>query len=281
MRLATCSIAAAYGLALAAGSGSATVVTFEAWTQSNFGIENLRTPDTQLSVGSRVDAAVVTYVDPVQAHFDLAFEEGNGWTPNIVLTWPWGDNGTWGTVSEYDTYVNWDGRGSVAQAEIVYDSDNQLDLVFTPDPDFGVLVNSFDLDEWTGGGEITLEWQILDVSGILASGIVPLIEGDRLTVETGLSAGQITLSEVVTLRLSNANLTGEPWFVALDNLNFDQVSEGSTCLADLDGDGDTDQGDLGVLLASYGVDDGGDLDGDGDTGQADLGVLLADYGCGT
>ncbi len=51
------------------------------------------------------------------------------------------------------------------------------------------------------------------------------------------------------------------------------------CMADLDGDGDTDQADLGVLLASYGVDDGGDLDGDGDTDQADLGVLLADYGC--
>jgi hypothetical protein len=54
---------------------------------------------------------------------------------------------------------------------------------------------------------------------------------------------------------------------------------GPACAADLDGDGDTDQADLGVLLASYGVDDGGDLDGDGDTDQADLGVLLADYGC--
>ncbi|MFG0251897.1 MAG: hypothetical protein ACF8NJ_03380 [Phycisphaerales bacterium JB038] len=51
------------------------------------------------------------------------------------------------------------------------------------------------------------------------------------------------------------------------------------CAADLDGDGDTDQADLGVLLAAYGNDAGGDLDGDGDTDQADLGILLADYGC--
>ncbi len=51
------------------------------------------------------------------------------------------------------------------------------------------------------------------------------------------------------------------------------------CDGDLDGDGDTDQSDLGVLLAAYGVDGGGDLDGDGDTDQSDLGVLLADYGC--
>ncbi|MCK4871837.1 MAG: hypothetical protein KAS72_03835 [Phycisphaerales bacterium] len=53
------------------------------------------------------------------------------------------------------------------------------------------------------------------------------------------------------------------------------------CLGDLDGDGDTDQSDLGLLLASYEIDGGGDLDGDGDTDQSDLGILLADYGCGT
>ncbi|MFG0253125.1 MAG: FG-GAP-like repeat-containing protein [Phycisphaerales bacterium JB038] len=52
------------------------------------------------------------------------------------------------------------------------------------------------------------------------------------------------------------------------------------CSGDLDGDGDTDQADLGTLLASYGVDDGGDLNGDGFTDQADLGELLSDYGCG-
>ncbi len=52
------------------------------------------------------------------------------------------------------------------------------------------------------------------------------------------------------------------------------------CPGDLDGDGDTDQADLGVLLAAYGVNADGDLDGDGDTDQADLGVLLADYNCG-
>ncbi len=51
------------------------------------------------------------------------------------------------------------------------------------------------------------------------------------------------------------------------------------CEADLDGDGDTDQSDLGILLAAYQTTDAGDLDGDGDTDQSDLGILLADYGC--
>jgi probable HAF family extracellular repeat protein len=49
---------------------------------------------------------------------------------------------------------------------------------------------------------------------------------------------------------------------------------------DLDGDGDVDQADLGILLSCYGQSDCGDLDGDGDTDQADLGILLANYGSG-
>jgi hypothetical protein len=53
------------------------------------------------------------------------------------------------------------------------------------------------------------------------------------------------------------------------------------CAGDLNGDGDTDQSDLGILLADYGCTRTcpGDLDGDGDTDQSDLGILLADYGC--
>jgi hypothetical protein len=50
------------------------------------------------------------------------------------------------------------------------------------------------------------------------------------------------------------------------------------CAADLDHDGDIDQSDLGIVLASYLVGGGGDIDGDGDTDQSDLGLLLAKYG---
>lgn len=51
------------------------------------------------------------------------------------------------------------------------------------------------------------------------------------------------------------------------------------CDGDLDGDGDTDQSDLGILLAAFGVNANGDLNGDGVTDQSDLGILLADFGC--
>jgi hypothetical protein len=57
----------------------------------------------------------------------------------------------------------------------------------------------------------------------------------------------------------------------------------SHCRGDLDGDGDTDHSDLGVLLADWGCtsDCVGDLDGDDDTDHSDLGILLTDWGCGT
>ena len=55
------------------------------------------------------------------------------------------------------------------------------------------------------------------------------------------------------------------------------------CPGDLDGDGDTDLADLGILLADFGCTAPGpcpgDLDNDGDTDLADLGILLADFGC--
>jgi len=55
------------------------------------------------------------------------------------------------------------------------------------------------------------------------------------------------------------------------------------CPGDLDGDGQTGQSDLGILLSDWGCTGGnciGDLDGDGQTGQSDLGILLSDWGCG-
>ncbi|MFG0252217.1 MAG: hypothetical protein ACF8NJ_05010 [Phycisphaerales bacterium JB038] len=71
------------------------------------------------------------------------------------------------------------------------------------------------------------------------------------------------------------------FFAALHNAAGDDLGDGFLrllagigCPEDLTGDGFVDQADLGELLASYGVDDGGDIDGDGDTDQADLGALL-------
>ena len=89
----------------------------------------------------------------------------------------------------------------------------------------------------------------------------------------------------------NTGAAGMPWIQAIDlysqtpGMRWDDVSLQPVggCVGDLDGDGDTDLADLGILLADFGcVPPGpcpGDLDGDGDTDLADLGILLADFGC--
>lgn len=55
-----------------------------------------------------------------------------------------------------------------------------------------------------------------------------------------------------------------------------------TCPADINGDGNVDLTDLGILLADYGCAGPGpcpgDVDGDGDTDLSDLGIVLAAYG---
>ncbi|HMQ16522.1 MAG TPA: dockerin type I domain-containing protein, partial [Phycisphaerae bacterium] len=63
------------------------------------------------------------------------------------------------------------------------------------------------------------------------------------------------------------------------------VQGGQPCAGDVNGDGRTDQSDLGILLASFGLTvppgTNGDLNGDGVVNQSDLGILLAAFGCGT
>jgi hypothetical protein len=64
----------------------------------------------------------------------------------------------------------------------------------------------------------------------------------------------------------------------------DAVGLEYTRCPDLDGDSDTDQSDLAILLPDWGCAGGncpGDCDGDGDTDQGDLGILLLHWGCET
>ena len=89
--------------------------------------------------------------------------------------------------------------------------------------------------------------------------------------------GWATWSNDMAASWSNPNGNNWRWDFA-----FYVETAAASCVGDLDGDGDTDQSDLGVLLADWGCTGGdcpGDCDGDGDTDQSDLGILLADWGC--
>jgi hypothetical protein len=87
---------------------------------------------------------------------------------------------------------------------------------------------------------------------------------------------------------ASGSMVGGPWDMSAQtgingHLGVAVAVEAAGCAGDLDGDGDTDLADLGILLADFGCPQpgpcAGDLDGDGDTDLADLGILLADFGC--
>jgi hypothetical protein len=112
---------------------------------------------------------------------------------------------------------------------------------------------------WENGSEITdNEWNLMEVD-------ISAFADDQPTVYVKWVMG----STDVGWRYSGWNIDD----VQLTSLVCDEPG----CPEDLNGDGLRDLEDLGILLASYGVDDGGDIDGDGDTDLADLGRLLANY----
>jgi hypothetical protein len=117
--------------------------------------------------------------------------------------------------------------------------------------------DDFDLDWWTvdGGGDTLCTGGDFELSGTIG-------QPDASTI--AMTGGDF-------------ELTGGFWVETIIEM---------PCDGDLDGDGDTDQSDLGILLADWGCNDpvngcASDLNGDDRTDQSDLGILLADWGCGT
>jgi hypothetical protein len=97
------------------------------------------------------------------------------------------------------------------------------------------------------------------------------------TVDTGngtYTIARFTVTSGTTLTVTG-NTTAKYTGGELQPYSFTQPLDiGEPCEGDLNGDGVRDLSDLGVLLASFEVDDGGDIDGDGDTDLSDLGAFL-------
>jgi len=135
-------------------------------------------------------------------------------TPNIDLTW-----GS-GVEHSVDWYNGWDGRGAVAQVD--YNISSPISITFTPSETWGVLINSFDLDAWAGGGEMNVAWSISDAFGTLASSTWSRNTGGRDNVLTGLNANDIHAGQAVTLTFEG--LSGAGSYFGMDNLSFDQIA---------------------------------------------------------
>ncbi|MFI4862084.1 MAG: PEP-CTERM sorting domain-containing protein [Phycisphaerales bacterium JB063] len=156
------------------------------------------------------------------SNFDIPVNHGSNeaGTPNVTLTWT-DDRATPGD-SAWDQYGGWPGDGG----DGVYQLDNESDysithsIVFDPDNGFNVVINSFDLNVWAGGGATDVTWSVVGTSsGSLGGGVFNLAD-DSVTTQNLNIAG--VSSE--TLTISFQQTSGESSYLALDNLTFDQTA---------------------------------------------------------
>jgi len=139
-------------------------------------------------------------------------------TPNIDITW----NSPADETSDdgWDSYADWDGRGEVGQ---INPTGGVLTVTFTPDAGFGAFVTSFDLDEFTGGGNTITDWSLL---GTPFSGTWDDYSdaqggnGGRTNISTGMTSADAVFGPLV---LELTQVSGFGSYLAMDNLAFDQV----------------------------------------------------------
>jgi hypothetical protein len=196
-----------------------------------------------------------------------------------------GDDGT----AQYALYANyaelltegggegyWLGKGGAVTDGTLVDGNNPYGILVT--------INNINVAGVTGGtGPDDGSGVITGVEMAIPLEAIGSPTGDMKVCAFVNGYGHDWVSNQVLAGIGTGDNLGEPRNVNLQNIEGNQyfVHE-VACVGDLDGDGDTDQADLAILLADWEVDSGsGDLNGDGDTDQADLGILLANWGCGT
>jgi hypothetical protein len=193
----------------------------------------------------------------VRAHIDL-----HGYVPWIM--WAWGHQAQ--HCPDHDTYlpIGNEMRDRIAAAGGGY-------------YDVGAI---YDVAYYVSGCSTNYIYGVLD----LWSMAIEVVNDDMPEICEEFLFAMLHLAEWIRDYDCNANGVADADDIAggtSDDTNGNGIPDECEefCSGDLNGDGATDLADLGILLASYELDDGGDLDGDGDTDLADLGALLADFGC--
>jgi len=230
-------------------------------------------------------------VEPVRTlQYRWTLDSDPGWNTNGLWAWgqPTGGGGqlggpdpTSGYTGDYVYGYNLDG-----------DYENNLPeqhLTSSPIDCTGLAAVKLSFWRWLG-----VEYPLYDHAYIKAShnGLLwmPVWRNTTEVADTEWVYQEFSISGVaddqpaVLLRWVMGPTDGEGQYCGwnIDDIEIWAVSEAVP--GDLDGDGDVDHADLGILLADWGCTGGncpGDCDNDGDTDHADLGILLANFGYGT
>ena len=178
----------------------ATILTFE--------ITNLpfNSPIPQ-EYGDRVTSSA-----EVSGPFIFNYGQGNGFTPNVVVEY------AADATPSVSTPNSWpDGYGDLL--DVVWGEGpsigfNNVTISLIADPGFDVVLNSFDIAAWIGDRqsetlEVVVDGSVLDLSTIV------LGDNSHSTFNPGVSGDRIDLT------------FGNAWWLAVDNVNFDQRLDGS------------------------------------------------------
>lgn len=206
-------VAIAMILALFMGRASATVFTFEDLVANNLNLNAITNPFGAGQYGSRAASAI-----------NAGFQIGDGFTPNVVLSWS----------SGWQTYIGWpfgndnqNAAGKVAQSDFSETGGGPLAMTFTPDSGFGVLLKSFAFTVWNGSPVVPVQirWAVFKGSvapeNQIASGLSAALGtvGGAQTINTGLTNVQSSGRPVI---LRWEIVSGDGTYIAINNVNFSQ-----------------------------------------------------------
>jgi len=211
-------LAAAFlaGVLLFASPAKATVILFnENDTNSPVNFSSLVSGNT--GYADNVDSVS-------EGGFTDNFSQGNAWTPNVTTAFTLG---TGATAQQFYTEGPWTDVNSLSGSLT-----STFYISFTPDSGYGVLVNSFDLLQYSSSNsnadrEILVAWKVREstTSGTIIVSGSQLLNGNTgasFSINTGMSsafAGSVFLE----LARSQPSLNPDGNFLATDNINFDQV----------------------------------------------------------
>jgi hypothetical protein len=166
---------------------------------------------THPTYGDRVDSTLET-----DGIYGFSYLEGSGWTPNVVLDFT--DNEPQYGWVFHNTAANWDDPVGYP----AYHEASTFWLMFTPDPGYGVTLESFETDLYANGaaGGVTLNWTVRQgspVGPVLDSGTqTGIFVGSEPTITPNVTYDGTIVLEI---RFSNTNDGG---ILGIDNLSFAQ-----------------------------------------------------------
>ena len=141
-------------------------------------------------------------------------------TPEIALTWePTGGGNN--ANNQWEIYRDWPNAGTDGIVYQLGSSSIVYKVIFTPNAKYNVVINSLDLNVWSGGGSTDVSWDVTgSVSGQLGSGVFTTADASAVTHNINLAGSK---AEVLTLSLQQTS--GLEAYLGMDNLNFSQVQD--------------------------------------------------------